>query len=92
MSVSFLIHVLQVVLLLQDFLHLLRQHAVLSVILFEEGLQNADVLREGDVPFDGGEVLALCQLLVQTPEDVTGSVKSPPGGETAPTMGQHRRR
>merc|ERR1712099_57517 len=61
---------LQIIFLLQDFLHLLLQHAVFSIVLFEVRLQDADVLGEGDVPIDGREVLALCELLVQTPENL----------------------
>mmetsp|Transcript_31231 Transcript_31231/g.92730 ORF Transcript_31231/g.92730 Transcript_31231/m.92730 type:complete len:665 (-) Transcript_31231:90-2084(-) len=61
---------LEVVLLLQDLLHLLLQHAVLGVVPLEVGLQDADVLGEGDVPVHGREVLALGELLVKAPEDL----------------------
>mmetsp|Transcript_2118 Transcript_2118/g.5368 ORF Transcript_2118/g.5368 Transcript_2118/m.5368 type:complete len:228 (-) Transcript_2118:1258-1941(-) len=59
---------LQVILLLQNFLDTLLQHAVLGVVLLEVWLQDARVLRERDVPVDRREVLSLGQLLVQTPE------------------------
>mmetsp|Transcript_74114 Transcript_74114/g.214349 ORF Transcript_74114/g.214349 Transcript_74114/m.214349 type:complete len:491 (-) Transcript_74114:426-1898(-) len=59
---------LQVILLLQDLLHLLLQHAVFRVVLLEVRLQGPDVLRERDVPVDRREVLPLRELLVQPPE------------------------
>mmetsp|Transcript_41016 Transcript_41016/g.105878 ORF Transcript_41016/g.105878 Transcript_41016/m.105878 type:complete len:413 (+) Transcript_41016:159-1397(+) len=61
-------NLLQIILLLQDLLHLLLEHAVLRVVLLEVGLQDADVFGEGDVPVHGREVLPLGQLLVQAPE------------------------
>lgn len=39
--------------------------------LVVEGLQGLGVLRVGDEPVHTGEVLALCQLLIQAPENLT---------------------
>merc|ERR1712078_664204 len=61
---------LQVILLLEDLLELLLEEWVLRIELGEVWLQDSDVLGEGDVPVDRREVLPLCELLVQTPEDL----------------------
>merc|ERR1712183_720671 len=41
---------LQIVLFLQNFLHLLLQHAVFRIVSLEEWLENADVLGKRNVP------------------------------------------
>mmetsp|Transcript_7659 Transcript_7659/g.13558 ORF Transcript_7659/g.13558 Transcript_7659/m.13558 type:complete len:224 (-) Transcript_7659:194-865(-) len=61
---------LKIILLLQDFLHLLLQHAVLCVILLKVRLQDSNVLGEGDVPIHRWEMLSLRELFVQAPEDL----------------------
>merc|ERR1719198_256345 len=43
-------NLLQIVLLLQNLLHLLLQESVLRIKFLEERLEDTDVLREGDVP------------------------------------------
>ena len=40
----------------------------LRVVLLIEVVQRLHVLRVGDEPVDGGEMLTLCKLLVKTPE------------------------
>merc|ERR1719446_298266 len=61
---------LQVIFLLENLLHFLLKEAILGVKLLKERLQDADVLGEGDVPVDRREMLTLCKLLVQAPEDL----------------------
>ena len=54
----------------QGIFHLLVEHAVVGIVLLEVGLQDANVLGEGDVPIHEWEVLSLCHLLVKIPEDL----------------------
>jgi len=53
---------------LQDLRETLLQDGVLLGVLVEETLERLDVLGERDVPVDGGEMLTLGELLVETPE------------------------
>jgi hypothetical protein len=61
-------NLLQIILLLQNLLHGLLKCAIFRVIGFEPGLQDANVLGEGNIPIDGWEMLTLCKLLIQPPE------------------------
>ena len=48
--------------------HLGSKWHKLRVVLVIEVVEGPHILGVGDEPVDGGEVLALCQLLVQPPE------------------------
>lgn len=63
----------QVLLLLQDLLGFGAQRHELGEVLVVVLVQGAHVLAVADEPVDGGEVLPLGQLLIQTPEDLRGT-------------------
>lgn len=79
----------QVFLLLQDLLGLGAQGHKLGEMLVVVLVQGAGVLAVADEPVDGGEVLPLGQLLIQTPEHLRKRGK--PGEEvTGEPLLQHQ--
>lgn len=62
----------QVLLLLQDLLRLSTQRYKLGEVLVVIFIQGTGVFAVADEPVDGGEVLPLSQLLIQTPEHLRG--------------------
>lgn len=71
----------QVFLLLQDLLGLGAQGHKLGEVLVVVLVQGAGVLAVADEPVDGGEMLPLGQLLIQTPEHLKSVGKKTGYGE-----------
>ena len=61
----------QILFLLQDLVHLRPERNVVREVLVVVVVESAHVLGVGDEPVDRGEVLALGELLVETPEHLT---------------------
>ena len=59
----------ELILSLEDLSHLLTEVHEIWLVLVVILVKSIIVVREGDVPVDGGEMLTLGQLLIQTPEN-----------------------
>ena len=80
---------LEVIFFLQDGTDAVTHDDELRVHGGEEGLEHAIVLTVGHEPVDGGEVLTLGKLLLQTPEDLDngeGSVQVSSVAQSCPTL------